>query len=227
MTFGAADALDLLDWKRQVFSLYEQVRASSDPRSAWEHWRTTRDRLYREHTQSPLPTERRADFPGCSYFEYDPRARVFARVEPSEPVHCDVVASSGAAFPFSRIGRAQFALAGAEHSLDLLWNDGYGGGLFVSFQDETSGREAYPGARYLLDTVKGADLGTKGGLLVLTSTSPTTRPAPTTPRGSARSRRRNAACASRSTPASGSRANRPRRGRRSTMTRPASPLSGG
>ena len=167
MTFGAADALDLLDWKRQVFALYEQVRASSDRRSAWELWRTRRDRLFREHPQSPLPAERRADFPGCTYFEYDPRARVLARVEPSEPVRCNVVASSGAAFPFSRIGRARFALAGGEHSLMLLWNEGYGGGLFVSFQDETSGREAYRGARYLLDTVKGADLGTNGGSLVL------------------------------------------------------------
>ncbi|HEU0245579.1 MAG TPA: DUF1684 domain-containing protein [Gaiellaceae bacterium] len=167
MTLGAADALDLLDWKRQVFALYEHVRASSDPRSAWELWRTTRDRLFREHPQSPLPAEWRADFPGCDYFEYDPRARVLARVEPSEPVHCNVVASSGAAFPFSRIGRARFALAGAKHSLALLWNEGYGGGLFVSFQDETSGLEAYPGARYLLDTVKGADLGSNGGLLVL------------------------------------------------------------
>jgi len=61
MTFRAADALDLLDWKRQVFALYEQVRASSDPRSAWELWRTTRDRLFREHPQSPLPAEQRAD----------------------------------------------------------------------------------------------------------------------------------------------------------------------
>jgi hypothetical protein len=31
MTFGAADALDLLDWKRQVFALSEEARASSDP----------------------------------------------------------------------------------------------------------------------------------------------------------------------------------------------------
>jgi hypothetical protein len=167
MSFGAAEALDLLDWKRQVFALYEQVRASSDPRSAWELWRETRDRLVREHPQSPLPAERRSDFPGWRYFEYDPRARVLAHVEPSEPVRCDVVASTGAAFPFSKLGRARFALDGEEHSLALLWNEGYGGGLFVSFQDETSGRETYPGARYLLDTVKGADLGTSRGLLVL------------------------------------------------------------
>lgn len=166
-TFGAAEALDLLDWKRQVFSIYERVRAFSDPRSAWEYWKESRDRLFREHPQSPVPAERRADFPGCSYFEYDPQARVLARTEPTEPVHRDVVSSTGATFPFSKVGIARFALAGEEHSLPLLWNEGYGGGLFLSFQDETSGRETYPGARYLLDTVKGADQGTSDGLLVL------------------------------------------------------------
>jgi len=167
MTFDADEALDLLDWKRRVFAFYEQVRASSDPRFAWELWRETRDRLFREHPQSPLAAERRPDFPGCSYFEYNLRARVLARVEPSEPVRCDVLASTGAAFPFSKVGTARFALDGEEYSLALLWNEGYGGGLFVSFQDETSGRETYPAARYLLDTVKGADLGMNEGSLVL------------------------------------------------------------
>lgn len=167
MTFGAADALDLLDWKRQVFALYEQIRGSSDPRSAWELWRAARDRLYREHPQSPVPAEQRDGCPGCSYFEYDPRARVLARIEPSEPVHRDVLSSTGAAFPFSNVGSARFALNGEEQSLALLWNEGYGGGLFVSIQDGTSGQETYPAARYLLDTVKGADLGTSDGLLVI------------------------------------------------------------
>jgi len=167
MTFRAAEALDLLDWKRQVFALYEQVRATSDPRAAWELWRETRNLLYREHPQSPLPAERRADFPGCRYFEYNPQARVLARVEPSKPVHRDVVSSTGTKFPFARLGRARFSFAAEEHSLPLLWNEGYGGGLFVSFQDETSGQETYPAARYILDTVKGADLGTSDGLLVL------------------------------------------------------------
>lgn len=167
MTFGAADALDLLDWKRKVFALYEQIRGCSDPRSAWELWREARDRLFREHPQSPVPAEQRGGFPGCSYFEYDPRARVLARIEPSEPVHRDVLSSTGAVFPFSNVGRARFELACEEQSLALLWNEGYGGGLFVSFQDEKSGQETYPAARYLIDTVKGADLGTSDGLLVL------------------------------------------------------------
>ncbi len=167
MSFGAADALDLLDWKRQVFALYERVRASPDPHSAWDDWRETRDRLFRDHPQSPVPAEQRPNFPGCRFFEYDPRARVLARVQPSEPVGRDMFSSTGAAFPFSEVGTAHFALDGVEHELALLWNDGYGGGLFVPFQDETSGRETYPAARYLLDTVKGADLGTDGSLLVL------------------------------------------------------------
>lgn len=167
MTFGAFEALDLLDWRRQVFQLYAQVRSSPDPRSAWELWVATRDRLYREHPQSPVPAARRAEFPGCSYFEYDPRARVLGRVETREPTQEDVVSSVGAAFPFSRIGTVSFALGEVEQSLALLWNEGYGGGVFISFQDETSGHETYPAARYLLDTVKGSDLGTSGGLLVL------------------------------------------------------------
>lgn len=167
MTFGAGEALDLLDWKRQVFRLYEQVRANPDPRSAWDEWRGARDRLYREHPQSPLPAERRAGFPGCSYFEYDPRARVLASVDLCDRVYSDVLSSTGDAFPFSKIGTLRFALGDAEQSLGLLWNDGYGGGLFVSFQDETSGQETDPAARYLIDTVKGSDLGTSDGLLVL------------------------------------------------------------
>ena len=167
MTFGAREALDLLDWKRRVFLLYEEVRASPDPRSAWEHWVATRDRLYRDHPQSPVPAAQRAQFPGCSYFDYDPGARVLGRVEPGEPAQQNIVSSGGAAFPFSRIGTVRFAVGDHEQSLALLWNEGYGGGLFVSFQDETSGRESYPAARYLLDTIKGSDLGTRDGQLVL------------------------------------------------------------
>jgi uncharacterized protein (DUF1684 family) len=78
-----------------------------------------------------------------------------------------VSSSTGAAFPFSDVGTARFTLGGEDRSLALLWNEGYGGGLFVSFQDETSGVETYPAARYLLDTAKGADLGTQHEQFVL------------------------------------------------------------
>jgi hypothetical protein len=165
--FDARDALDLLDWKRQIFALYEALREAPEPRLAWEHWRATRDHLFREHPQSPIPAARRPGFEGCSFFEYDAALRVLARVEPGSPVRVDVAASTGRPFPFTTVGTVSFELHGEEHVLSLLWNEGYGGGLYLPFQDETSGDETYASGRYLLDTVKGADLGTVGDLLVL------------------------------------------------------------
>jgi len=66
-------------------------------------------------------------------------------------------------YAFTRFARARFELG----SLDLFWLEGYGGGVFLSFADATSGTETYGACRYLLDTVKGADLGERDGRLVL------------------------------------------------------------
>jgi uncharacterized protein (DUF1684 family) len=43
--------------------------------------------------------------------------------------------------------------------LSLFWLTGYGGGLFLPFRDATNGTQTYGAGRYLLDTAKGADLG--------------------------------------------------------------------
>lgn len=67
----------------------------------------------------------------------------------------------------THVGVLRFALDGAGRELGAYWLDGYAGGLFVPFADSTSGRQTYGGGRYLLDTAKGADLGTDGGRLVL------------------------------------------------------------
>ena len=166
-SFDARDAVELLDWKRQIFALYEAIRESHDPRVAWDLWRATRDRLFREHSQSPIPAAHRAGFRGCGVFDYDPAARVLGRVEPGPPARVDVAASTGSAFPFMAVGKVRFEIGGIEHSLTLLWNEGYGGGLYLPFQDGTSRDETYASGRYLLDTVKGADLGSVGDLLVL------------------------------------------------------------
>ena len=68
---------------------------------------------------------------------------------------------------FTRVARVRFALGGGEHELDLFWLEGYGGGLYLPFADATSGSESFGAGRYLLDTVKGADLGMEGDRLVL------------------------------------------------------------
>jgi uncharacterized protein len=163
----AADELDLLDYKRRVFALYARVRAEPDPARAFAAWVAERDDLFAHHPSSALPRSRRDGFSGLSYFPHDPAGRVLADVEAAERRRYDVPSSDGATMAFERIGVARFVLGGAELALELYWLLGYGGGLFVPFADTTSGSETYGAGRYLLDTVKGADLGTRDGRLVL------------------------------------------------------------
>lgn len=157
--------LDLLDWKRQVFGLYAAVRAEADPEAAHAVWRSERDRLFRDHPQSPIPD--RPAFDGLAVYDYDRSMRVLARVEDALHERLDIGTSGSEPMSFTRFAVARFTLAGKERALDLYWLDAYGGGLFLPFRDETSGSETYGAGRYLLDTVKGADLGTQDGLLVL------------------------------------------------------------
>jgi uncharacterized protein len=160
------DELDLLDWKRRVFEVYADVRAAQDPEQAWRLWRTAKDELFRSHPQSPLPGSERAAFTGLPYFDYDPVLRVLAGVEPAEETRIMIAGSGPEPTPFRRFATAVFML-GTEHRLSLYWLEGYGGGVFLPFRDETSGAETYGAGRYLLDTVKGADLGEVEGMLVL------------------------------------------------------------
>jgi uncharacterized protein (DUF1684 family) len=161
--------LDLLDWKRRVFGIYAETRAASDPQAAWIRWREARDELFASHPQSPLPPEDQAAFVGLPYFDYDPGARVLADIAPAEPEQYDIATSGEeeGTYGFTRFAHAMFELEGKPCQLELYWLDGYGGGLFLSFRDGTSGSETYGAGRYLLDTVKGADLGMEGARLVL------------------------------------------------------------
>ena len=163
----ARDRLDLLDWKRRVFALYAAIRADIDPARAWEHWRAVRDELFGDHPQSPVAQPGRAAFRGLSYFPYDPELRVTAEVMPAARAETAIGSSGPEPITFERFAVAHFTAGGGERTLELYWLTAYGGGLFVPFRDETSGVETYGGGRYLLDTVKGADLGTEGGRLVL------------------------------------------------------------
>ncbi|MGQ0680350.1 MAG: DUF1684 domain-containing protein [Actinomycetota bacterium] len=164
-----AAPLELADWRRRVFGIYRSVRAGDDPHASWRLWRTEKDELFRNHSQSPIPLEDRGAFAGLSYFDYDPRARTVALVEPvyPEPELIDSSGAGGAGMQAVLVARACFELYGQSQTLGLYWFDNYGGGLFLSFRDATSGASTYGGCRYLLDTVKGADLGGEAGGLVL------------------------------------------------------------
>ncbi len=161
----AADTLALLDWKRRVFALYAAVR-SLPGESGWELWRDTRDELFRSHPQSPLPAGRRASA-RLGYWPYDPQARVLAELEDVEAPPEPIASSGTEPIMFRPFARASFELRGEPLTLEVSWLAAYGGGAFLSFRDATSGKESYGGGRYLLDTVKGADLGEEDGKLVL------------------------------------------------------------
>jgi uncharacterized protein (DUF1684 family) len=150
-----------------VFGLYHEVRTDPDPRHAWEHWRDVRGELLAAHPQSPLAPEDRAGYPGAPYFDYDAGYRVTAAVVDAEQTEIDIQTSRWSSYRFTRFARATFALRGRELSLDCFWLQGYGGGLFLPFGDATNGATTYGAGRYLLDTVKGADLGCENGELVL------------------------------------------------------------
>ena len=126
-TFASSDAVDLLEWKHSIFDLYAGIRGATDPYKAWRDWRDTRDRMYRSHPQSPIPADTRADFAGCSFYEYDASWRTTANIEDADPSPRDVAASTGGTFSFTRIGITRFTLHGVEHELELAWNGGYGG----------------------------------------------------------------------------------------------------
>ena len=159
--------LKLLDWKRRVFELYAAVRAQPDGANAWRIWREQRDDLFAHHPQSPIPENERADFTGLEYFDYDQHLRVLADVRAAETEHFEIPTSGDETMGFTRFGLAAFELAGQDLSLEMYWLDGYSGGLFVPFADGTSGNETYGAGRYLLDTIKGSDLGTEGDRLIL------------------------------------------------------------
>jgi uncharacterized protein (DUF1684 family) len=160
-------SLTLLDWRRQVRDLYARVRADPDPVSAHEFWRTTRDQLFATHPDSPLLPEARAAFTGLNVAPYDPALRFELTLDPDvEPHRLEVPTATDGVVPFERIGVLRLPGLG---ELDAWWLDSYGGGLFVPVKDAAAGRETYGGGRYLLDTVKGADLGgdVRAGKLVV------------------------------------------------------------
>ena len=157
--------LDLLDWRRTVSAMYAAVRAGveRDPEGTLAEFRAARERLIREHPQSPIPPERRTGFAGLDHWPYDPELRFEAPVEPAEPERLIAHSLDGDPYPLDRIGRVRFPLG----ELEVYWIQVYGGGVFIPFRDSTSGTESYGAGRYLLDTIKGADLGGTGDRLVL------------------------------------------------------------
>lgn len=162
---SAIDRAWLADWRRQVSALYAEVRALAltDPAVAHRHWREVRERLFREHPQSPVPGQARAGFV-AAHFDYDPALRFTVAIEPAPPAAPERPAlqlpNSGVdSLAFSRLGRVEIPFADGPRALAVFWMAGYAGGLFIPFRDGTNGQETYGAGRYLVDAAKSADLG--------------------------------------------------------------------
>ena len=139
--------------------LYAEVRerATTDPADAWAYWRATREQLYREHPQSPVPATDRASFRLLAW-PYDPHLRFEVPLEPLAET-TELPMSIGGVMPTTPVGRLRFGIDTGELTLTAYWLGGYADGLFLPFRDATNGAETYGAGRYLLDTAKSADLG--------------------------------------------------------------------
>jgi uncharacterized protein len=157
--------LTLLGWRRRTAALYAAARAAAeDPELGWRTWRDGRDELFAGHPDSPLSAEARRAFTGLPLAPYDPALRFEPELEPAEPERREVATASDGVVPFERIGQVRLGDLG---TLDVWWLDSYGGGVFLPLRDGSAGAGTYGGGRYLLDTVKGADLGGSDGRLVV------------------------------------------------------------
>jgi hypothetical protein len=176
------DRIQLADWRRQLSDLYGEVRsmAATEPEAAWDHWREVRESLYRDHPESPVPTDGREAF-RARHWPYNPALRFELPVASDDPPSVDTGASAiggiggfggfggfgslllpvstGGEQSFTRIGFIDVPFPAGPRRLGLYWMAGYAGGLFLPFRDATNGTETYGAGRYLLDAAKSADLG--------------------------------------------------------------------
>ena len=159
-------ALQLADWRRQNAALYARVREQADPAAAHALWRDGRDQMMRSHPQSPLPAGDPMRVSGVPYWPYDPALRWTVPVEPvSRPQRLVIDTGPDGVTRLSRSAGSRSGIPSAG-----AWR--CGGWISTAAacscaRDATAGTTSYGGGRYLLDTAKGADLGSAGQSLVV------------------------------------------------------------
>lgn len=158
-------AIALLDWRRKVADMYAAVRANPDPAAAHAIWQRSRNQLLATHSESPVPQAERPTFAGVPVAPYNPRLRFTARVDTGvERLRIEVRTGTDGLVSFERAGVVHLPDVG---DLDVWWLASYGGGVFVPIRDTRTDGATYAGGRYVIDTVKGADLGGDDGYLVV------------------------------------------------------------
>ena len=163
------DYLQIADYRQQVFDIYTRVREPDVvPEERWLRFRSALDHLFKTHPQTALTPQQVTKFSSLPYFPYDPVYRFILPIESlkdKQEVRINLQDDGPTLLlPF---GQVTLTLSGEPVCLTLYWIRAYGGGIFLPFKDGTNGNETYSGGRYLLDTLKGADLGREGDRLVV------------------------------------------------------------
>lgn len=147
--------LETIDWRRRTFALYAEVRAIADPAEAHAHWCVERQDMFLTHPASAAAV--RLDIAA-----YDPAWRFEVPIQDAAPATFEYETGTDGLVTFERLGVVDIPDLG---SLDVWRHEGYGGGIWLPVRDTSP--DSYGGGRYLLDTIKGADLGFSGTTLVL------------------------------------------------------------
>lgn len=161
-------ALGLADWRRRIAELYAEARANPKPLEAWRDWRVKRDGLFASHPKAPCTGSAAGRLKPLAYFDYDPSYRLLVEIDTlkdQDLVTCDL--GRDGLMAMLPVGRTRGLAPSLGGELTVYWVCGYGGGIFLPFTDTTSGHETYGGGRYLLDGIKGMDLGMTDGRTVL------------------------------------------------------------
>nr|WP_246642235.1 MULTISPECIES: DUF1684 domain-containing protein [Rhizobium] len=157
--YAVNEIQDLWDWRQKIANLYYEIRSSVNAENAWRLWCDTRAKMFEAHPQSPIEIGDRQDFRGPVTFPYDPSLRLSVGLVPATTESVTVATGVDGELSMKGFARTQGLASRLGGELTLYWIEGYGGGVFLPFKDATSGVETYGGGRYLLDTIKGADLG--------------------------------------------------------------------
>ena len=156
------DALNVVDWRNRTFALYAEVRATADPAEAHARWRAVRDDMFAHHPSSAILPEDKPGFTGLPVATYDPAWRFELPIRDAAVTTFDFETGTDGVVTYERLGVVRVPGVG---DLDVWRHTGYGGGVFLPFRDTSA--DTYGGGRYLLDTIKGADLGSHDDTLVL------------------------------------------------------------
>lgn len=116
-------------------------------------WRAEKNQAFKSGSESPIPQTQRASFSGLVYYDVDSRMRVPAALTetPGATQVIEMDTTAGNRDRFRVIGRLEFTLNGAKHSLTAFIPESASDArrLFVPFGDTTNRVDTYGGGRYL------------------------------------------------------------------------------